>query len=448
MLFDVFVSHASEDKDDIVRSLAERLRDAHIEVWYDEFSLSVGNSLRRSIDKGLAQSRWGVVVLSPAFFAKQWSQWELDGLVARQNSAEDDLILPVWHNVSRDDVLAFSPPLADRFAVLTSEGLEAVVEKLVKVIRPQGSSLIEAREFLIEKGWDNPPVISDDWWLDMAGAADSNSDGSAMGWGRWGFPLPRWENHARARGRRIGQAALQEMWKLEAQDRPITQVTPPEQVHDFMVTTTGLLDICLEYPKFAIEYAPQLVIPGFGGPLEDEIQRLYQIAAEFTGRRRPEQLALRAPDFWDMDPALVACHYVQGDIMGPSTTFYDTVDIAVWLLSEASQWLPTTARAFLTQGMIEWSVWPWHTGQWRYEEEFGFEPIDATGALADRLHHARSAATVRITRKIRADIEHRLDFTAGLLGLPESGGELANRFLEAGFIEGFYEERARRRVSG
>lgn len=122
MLFDVFVSHASEDKDDIVRPLAERLRDAHIEVWYDEFSLSVGGSLRRSIDRGLAQSRFGIVVLSPAFLAKQWTQWELDGLVARQISAESDLILPVWHNVSKTDVLAFSPPLADRVAVLTSEG--------------------------------------------------------------------------------------------------------------------------------------------------------------------------------------------------------------------------------------------------------------------------------------------------------------------------------------
>ena len=82
VLYDVFVSHASEDKDSFVRPLAERLREAHIEVWYDEFSLKVGDSLRRSIDRGLTQARFGIVVLSPHFFAKQWSQWELDGLVA------------------------------------------------------------------------------------------------------------------------------------------------------------------------------------------------------------------------------------------------------------------------------------------------------------------------------------------------------------------------------
>ena len=86
MLYDVFVSHASEDKDDFVRPLAQRLRAEHLEVWYDEFTLNVGDSLRRSIDRGLSQSRFGLVVLSPSFFGKQWSQWELDGLVARQNS--------------------------------------------------------------------------------------------------------------------------------------------------------------------------------------------------------------------------------------------------------------------------------------------------------------------------------------------------------------------------
>lgn len=88
MLYDVFISHASEDKDEFVHPLAELLREQHLEVWYDEFSLNVGDSLRRSIDRGLSQSRYGIVVLSPSFFRKQWSQWELDGLVARQNSGD------------------------------------------------------------------------------------------------------------------------------------------------------------------------------------------------------------------------------------------------------------------------------------------------------------------------------------------------------------------------
>ena len=112
-LHDVFICHASEDKDDFVRPLAEALRSYHLEVWYDEFALDVGDSLREAIDKGLATSRYGIVVLSPSFFRKRWPKRELNGLVAREMGEDRAMILPVWHRVDRDEVLAFSPPLAD-----------------------------------------------------------------------------------------------------------------------------------------------------------------------------------------------------------------------------------------------------------------------------------------------------------------------------------------------
>lgn len=194
MLSDAFICHASEDKDGFVRPLAERLRDQHVEVWYDEFSLNVGDSLRRSIDRGLSQSRFGIVILSPSFFAKRWSQWELDGLVARQNSGDNDVILPVWHGVQSKDVLAYSPPLADKLAIASSVGIDEVIRRLVAVIRPQGSTLVIARDHLLEWGC-SPPVISDDWWLDVAAAAESNDmEGGfqeSMGWGRWVSRCPR-----------------------------------------------------------------------------------------------------------------------------------------------------------------------------------------------------------------------------------------------------------------
>ena len=110
--WDLFICHASEDKENFVRLLAEALREKKLEVWYDDFTLKMGDSLRRSIDKGLASSRYGVVVLSPAFFAKQWPQWELDGLVAREIKDGKKVILPVWHNVAHDDVFKHSPSLA------------------------------------------------------------------------------------------------------------------------------------------------------------------------------------------------------------------------------------------------------------------------------------------------------------------------------------------------
>ncbi len=118
--WDVFISHASEDKDEVVRPLAHALVELELTVWYDEFELRIGSSLRRSIDQGLARSRLGVVILSPSFFAKNWPQYELDGLVTREMAGGGQLILPIWHNISRSEITNASPSLADKVALTTS----------------------------------------------------------------------------------------------------------------------------------------------------------------------------------------------------------------------------------------------------------------------------------------------------------------------------------------
>lgn len=132
--WDVFISHASEDKEDFVRQLAERLREEGVSVWYDDFTLNIGDRLRRSIDEGLSQSRFGIVVLSHNFFVKEWPQTELDGLAIRERDGQK-VILPVWLGVDHRDVAAYSPTLADRVAGRASDGLEKVVEELLKVVR-------------------------------------------------------------------------------------------------------------------------------------------------------------------------------------------------------------------------------------------------------------------------------------------------------------------------
>jgi formylglycine-generating enzyme required for sulfatase activity len=135
-MWDVFISHAWEDKEEVARPLAEAMRRAGLRVWYDEFTLTLGDSLRRSIDHGLAQSRYGIVVLTPHFFAKEWPQRELDGLVAKEVSS-GKTILPVWHNVTWEDVNRFSPTLADKLAVSTAKGLDAVIEEILRVLREE-----------------------------------------------------------------------------------------------------------------------------------------------------------------------------------------------------------------------------------------------------------------------------------------------------------------------
>ncbi len=119
----------------MVAPLAAELRKAGLPTWYDEFELRVGDSLRRRIDIGLAQSRFGVVVLSPAFFAKNWPQYELDALVAREMDGAR-VILPIWHRITKTEILRISPSLADRVALSTDTlTIKEIAEKISATIR-------------------------------------------------------------------------------------------------------------------------------------------------------------------------------------------------------------------------------------------------------------------------------------------------------------------------
>lgn len=117
---DVFLSHASEDKDDIARPLKDALEARDVSVWFDEIKIKVGQSIRQEIENGITHARFGVVVLPPDFFAKQWTQAELDALFSKKVSTGDNMILPVWHRVTKDQVQTASPLLAGILALNTS----------------------------------------------------------------------------------------------------------------------------------------------------------------------------------------------------------------------------------------------------------------------------------------------------------------------------------------
>ena len=133
--YDFFISHANEDKDGFVRGLAEALRNEGAKVWYDEFTLKVGDSLRREIERGLVNSRFGIVVLSKNFFNKEWAQKELDGLSILESDGSTH-ILPIWHEISKDEVASHSPMLADKIALNTSINSTAqIATELCKLIQ-------------------------------------------------------------------------------------------------------------------------------------------------------------------------------------------------------------------------------------------------------------------------------------------------------------------------
>lgn len=132
---DVFISHASEDKEEFVRPLANALMNEGLNVWFDEMTLRIGDSLRQKIDRGLANSRVGLVVLSPHFINKGWTNYELDGIVTRTVSGEQ-ILLPIWHNITKQQVVDFSPSLADKVARSTAtHTIEEIASEIAELIR-------------------------------------------------------------------------------------------------------------------------------------------------------------------------------------------------------------------------------------------------------------------------------------------------------------------------
>ena len=131
--WDVFISHASEDKEKVALPLTDALRKAGLKVWLDRQELRLGDSLREKIDEGLAESRFGVVILSRSFLAKGWPKRELNGLMALEEDGRK-VILPVWHEITKTELAGYSPTLADRFAANTADGIAKTTKEILAVV--------------------------------------------------------------------------------------------------------------------------------------------------------------------------------------------------------------------------------------------------------------------------------------------------------------------------
>ena len=148
MKYDVFISHASEDKDLIVRPLVTMLEELSVRVWYDEFSLKLGDSLSASIDKGLLESRFGIVVLSKSFLKKNWTDYEYRSLLSRQMNGQR-IIIPLWYDITKEEVLSFSPYLVDIFAGnITPDNLQKTILSILKVVRPDILRTLKIQAYL------------------------------------------------------------------------------------------------------------------------------------------------------------------------------------------------------------------------------------------------------------------------------------------------------------
>lgn len=131
-----FISHDSRDKDELVHKLVMEMSKLMCPVWYDEYSLKVGDSLRASIERGLKETRKCVVVLSPNFFSNEgWGKTEFDSIFTREIVEKNNVMLPVWHNVGVKDVYEYCPCLADKVGLNSNVGPEELAKKLVRAVK-------------------------------------------------------------------------------------------------------------------------------------------------------------------------------------------------------------------------------------------------------------------------------------------------------------------------
>jgi chemotaxis protein histidine kinase CheA len=118
--YDVFISHASEDKESFVNLLVEELQKRGVKVWFDRKDITWGRSIRQSIDEGLKKSKFAIVVLSEFYIKKYWTNKEFNALFSL-GSTLGEFILPIWYNITPEKAQEFSPMLSDTMALKNSE---------------------------------------------------------------------------------------------------------------------------------------------------------------------------------------------------------------------------------------------------------------------------------------------------------------------------------------
>lgn len=156
-MWDIFISHASEDKEEIALPLAHELTRYGYRVWLDKWELAPGDSLRQKIDEGLASSRLAVVVLSDHFLRKQWPQAELDALFTASLHGVRP-IFPIWHRIDVETLSQRSPLMASRLAAMSSEGPERLAEGIAKKLGVRARPLeirVDLRDLSIVGGVDS-----------------------------------------------------------------------------------------------------------------------------------------------------------------------------------------------------------------------------------------------------------------------------------------------------
>jgi hypothetical protein len=131
-----FISHDSRDKDEIVRELAQKLVSLNCPVWYDEYSLKMGDSLREKIEEGIKNAPYCILILSKNFLSNEkWAKSEFETIFIKEIYEKKKIIIPIWHGISEDDLYKYCPKLLDRLGGNSSVGIEQLAKEIAHILK-------------------------------------------------------------------------------------------------------------------------------------------------------------------------------------------------------------------------------------------------------------------------------------------------------------------------
>jgi hypothetical protein len=324
----------------------------------------LGDSIRRTIDKGLGRSRYGIVVLSAAFFAKQWTQYELDGLVEAEMAKKEKAILPLWHGVSYQQVFAYSPALASRKAAMTANGLDTVLSEILRIVRPEKDPIVVASNVLERHSVLAPPT-NDKRWVDIIATSTRFHDSwrNRQRHSRtpdpspWTFPIEPNDDSPEQLGQSLAWTVMQSEWIHAAKAKNVGPTSAPEEAWEFIEQSRGLLEQCNSHPSLVAAYAPQLTIRGLEKGLASSIDTAYREAGG-DGTVLHDDLCPLTDDLWHIRCASLTLKKHAGlcDKYFRYST-HSAFERLIWLLASDSGWLPENIRQMMLKGASKNPRW-------------------------------------------------------------------------------------------
>ena len=355
----VFISHASEDKDIFVRQLAIHLKNHNIDIWYDEFEIKPGMSIRESIDKGLSLYDIGLIVLSPNYFSKKWTVWELNGVIQKMHSGRA-LIIPIWLNITHSELLDISPPLADILGISSNKKLTDIASEIYNLIYPNEPLLISAAKKIENEGF-KPPDYHNDWWVDIIEFLGRDKLQLP-----WSLPKNPDNEDSQKKFYKIAWAGLRFNWIKKCMEMEFNQFTPPKDLINTINNTPGMREACNNNIEYLALYAPQLFFCDneFTNKMHEvsmsykerllkvAVLESYQCSLTVNGQIPTcnRIFALAEEKFGCYLPLHLLMHFVEGESLGPRPSHLGYWGVLIYLCSSKADIYPTNIKDILIEG--------------------------------------------------------------------------------------------------